>query len=214
MVVTILSEKERSKADNNNDTLFYSVPRFVNHLDMSFRNRLCKLYQDCIPESSVVLDLMSSWVSHLPKHKQYRKVIGHGLNKQELEANARLDEFWIQDLNINQILPIEDSSIDIVLIVAGWQYLQQPEIVAEELRRIIKTQGLLIISFSNRAFWPKTPYIWNQSSPDQQLEYISRVLVAQGWSYPDFIVEQTFLNTYARLLGIKGDPFYSVISRK
>ena len=33
---------------------------------------------------------MSSWDSYLPKGKKYKKVIGHGLNKQELEKNKIL----------------------------------------------------------------------------------------------------------------------------
>ena len=32
---------------------------------------------------------MSSWNSHLPEEIKYRKVIGHGLNKEELEKVAK-----------------------------------------------------------------------------------------------------------------------------
>jgi len=81
----------------------------------------------------VVLDLMSSWVSHLPEEVRYEQVIGHGLNAEELEANPRFDRHWVQNLNQSQALPLANASIDCSLIVAGWQYLQQPEAVAAEL---------------------------------------------------------------------------------
>ena len=77
--------------------------------------------------------VVSSWVSHLPDDVSYDNVIGHGLNAEELSANPRLDRHWVQNLNRDQTLPVEDASIDATLIVAGWQYLQQPEPIAAEL---------------------------------------------------------------------------------
>ena len=103
---------------------------------------------------------MSSWVSHLPPNIRYKKVIGHGMNQAELSSNERLDSFFVQNLNKKQNMPIEDSSIDVGLIVAGWQYLQYPEMVSLELSRVIKSDSFLIISFTNRAFWTKAPNIW------------------------------------------------------
>ncbi len=88
---------------------------------------------------------MSSWVSHLPTNSKFKKVIGHGMNVSELNANKRLDSYWVQDLNKTQNMPIEDSTIDVGLIVAGWQYLQYPEKVSSELSRVIKRDSLLII---------------------------------------------------------------------
>ena len=48
---------------------------------------------------------MSSWDSYLPKRKKYKKVIGHGLNKQELEKNKIFDSYWIQNFNLSQQIP-------------------------------------------------------------------------------------------------------------
>ena len=132
--VPVLSEAERGKQDRSDDALFYAEPRFVQHLDGAFRSRLTALYAERLGPDAVVLDLMSSWVSHLPENGRYRQVIGHGLNGRELEANPRLDRHWVQNLNQDQRLPLESASVDAALIVAGWQYLQQPEAVATELR--------------------------------------------------------------------------------
>ena len=85
----ILTRSQRTKEDNFDDSIFYSQPRFVNHLDNGFRSRLSKLYRDNFDNNAIVLDLMSSWNSHLPNDIRYRKVIGHGMNKCELQIFHR-----------------------------------------------------------------------------------------------------------------------------
>ena len=122
-----ISIKDRAKIDMSDDEIFYQQPRYCHHLSEVFRTRLTKLYSEYLCNHHVILDLMSSWVSHLPADTKYKKVIGHGLNQDELCSNKRLDRYWVQNLNNTQIMPIEDSSIDVGLIVAGSQYLQYPE---------------------------------------------------------------------------------------
>ena len=86
----VLNNYQRKKIDESNDEDFYSDPKFVYHLDSNFRNYLTSIYKDEIKEFSTVLDLMSSWDSYLPPEKTFKKVIGHGLNKDELERNKSL----------------------------------------------------------------------------------------------------------------------------
>ena len=45
--------------------------------------QVTQLYRERIPEDASVLDLMSSWVSHLPQEKKYKRVLGHGMNAAE-----------------------------------------------------------------------------------------------------------------------------------
>jgi len=208
-----ISLEDRLKIDASDDQIFYQQPRYVHHLSESFRTRLTELYSKYILNHYVVLDLMSSWVSHLPKDIRYKKVIGHGLNESELSSNNRLDSFWVQDLNKKQNMPIEDSSIDIGLIVAGWQYLQYPEKVAYELSRIIKNDSLLIISFTNRAFWTKSPNIWTNSSEMRRIEYVKSVLSDNGWKVERIFNEQTYEKKLFGFYSSSSDPFFSVIVR-
>ena len=210
---SVLSASQRNKEDCSDDALFYLHPRFSHHLDEGFRSRLKQLYCQYITEGSIVLDLMSSWVSHLPENIKYKKVIGHGLNKKELESNKALDSFWIQNLNIDRTLPLSDSSIDFCLMVAAWQYLQYPEEIASELRRIIRPKGILIVSFSNRAFWTKTPFIWKSSSDEERINYVCDVLISEGWSDIKVVNEKPSSNYFRSLLGDLGDPFYSIIAQ-
>ncbi len=107
----VLNNYQRKKLDESNDEEFYSDPKFVYHLDANFRQNLSDLYEREIDNNSTVLDLMSSWDSYLPKGKKYKKVIGHGLNKQELERNKIFDSYWIQNFNLTRILSREGKFI-------------------------------------------------------------------------------------------------------
>jgi SAM-dependent methyltransferase len=214
MAVAVLSEAERRKLDDGDDALFYAEPRFVQHLDGAFRSRLTALYRERIPPCAVVLDLMSSWVSHLPEDVHYQEVIGHGLNAQELQANPRLDRHWLQNLNTDQRLPLEDASVDAVLMVAGWQYLQYPEAVAEELLRVVRPRGQVIVAFSNRMFFVKAPQVWTDASDRDHLTTVARVLMAQGWPRPELIAEDTRAPGPLGWIGAKGDPFFAVIATR
>ncbi len=199
--------------DISDDQIFYKNPRYVHHLSISFRNRLTNLYSEYLYNHHVILDLMSSWVSHLPSNSKYKKVIGHGMNESELRANKRFDSYWVQNLNKTQNIPIEDSTIDIGLIVAGWQYLQYPEKVSLELSRVIKSNSLLIISFTNRAFWTKAPNIWTNSSEEERIDYVKNVLSVNGWIVEKIVNEKTFENKVFGLYSLESDPFFSVIAR-
>ncbi|MCS5693594.1 methyltransferase domain-containing protein [Cyanobium sp. FGCU-6] len=214
MVVQVLTEAQRRKWDSSDDAMFYAEPRFVHHLDAAFRQRLTQLYRERIPAGAVVLDLMSSWVSHLPDDVAYARVIGHGLNARELDANPRLDRRWVQNLNLDQHLPLESSSVDAALIVAGWQYLQVPEAVAAELLRVTRPGGQLIVAFSNRMFFTKAPQIWADGSDRDHLAYVAEVLIAQGWPTPTLIAESTRAPGLPGLIGAKGDPFFAVIATR
>ena len=208
-----LSTYDRNKSDINDDEIFYQQPRFVHHLSDSFRNRLTSLYSEYLLNHHIILDLMSSWVSHLPSNISYKKVIGHGMNEAELSSNERLDKFFVQNLNKKQNMPIEDSSVDVGLIVAGWQYLQYPEKVSLELSRVIKSDSLLIISFTNRAFWTKAPNIWTYSSEEKRIEYVTSVLTSNGWRIEKILNEKTQDKKLFGFYSSESDPFFSVIAR-
>ena len=208
----ILTYKQRQKPDENDDTEFYSTPKFVYHLDSNFRKNLSALYKKEIKNNSSILDLMSSWDSYLPKNIKYKKVTGHGLNKEELDKNKALNNYWVQNFNKNQNIPLENETIDYCLMVAAWQYLQYPEKIAEEVARILNKKGKFIISFSNRAFWHKAPNIWTYSNETERIQYVRKILVANGFCEPRVIKKFTEENSFLPFLN--RDPFYCVIAQK
>ncbi len=209
----VLNNYQRKKLDESNDEEFYSEPKFVYHLDSNFRQYLSQVYKNEIDNHSTVLDLMSSWDSYLPKENTYKKVIGHGLNKKELERNNILDSFWVQNFNINQDIRLENGSIDYCLMVAAWQYLQYPENLTREISRILSDKGKIIVSFSNRAFWHKAPNIWTTSTEDERVQYVRKVLISNGFKEPRIIKKfnEPDLNIFNFF---KKDPFYCLIATK
>ena len=127
--------------------------------------------------------------------------------------HQRLDKYWIQNLNKSQILPFESSIFDACLIVAGWQYLQYPEELSLELSRITKNNSLLIISFTNRAFWSKSPNIWTERSETGRIDYVKDVISFNGWEIEKVINERTIDRRLFGLFQESADPFFSVIAR-
>ena len=209
----VLNSYQRKKLDESNDEEFYSEPKFVYHLDANFRQYLSKIYKDEITDNSTILDLMSSWDSYLPKEKKYKKIIGHGLNKQELEKNGIFEKYWIQNFNLNQEIPLDSESVDCCLMVAAWQYLQYPENLTKEIVRILSNHGKFIIAFSNRAFWHKSPNIWTNSTEEERVKYVRKVLITNGFNEPKII--KKFNQQGVSLINfLKKDPFYCLIATK
>ena len=209
----VLNNYQRKKLDESNDEEFYSDPKFVYHLDANFRQNLSVLYEREIDNNSTVLDLMSSWDSYLPKGKKYKKIIGHGLNKQELERNKIFDSYWIQNFNLNQQLPLDKESVDYCLMVAAWQYLQYPENLTKEIARILSRNGKIIIAFSNRAFWHKAPNIWTSSTEEERVKYVRKVLVTNGFNEPKII--KKYNNQIQNIFNfLNKDPFYCLIATR
>ena len=156
---------------------------------------------------------MASWDSYLPVEKKYKNVIGHGLNKEELERNKTLNSFWVQNFNLNQAIPLESKSIDYCLMVAAWQYLQYPENLTKEIARTLKDRGKIIVSFSNRAFWHKAPNIWTTSNEEERLKYVRKVLISNGFYEPN-IIKKFNAQSSNIFPFFNKDPFYCLIANK
>jgi SAM-dependent methyltransferase len=192
------------RQDDSDDLGFYAAPRLVTHIDEAAVAALTSLYRDAIPAGGRVLDLMSSWVSHLPDDVAYVEVVGHGMNAEELAANPRLDRWFVQDLNDVPDLSEEDTRYDAVLICVGVQYLQQPLAVLREVRRVLKPGGSAIISFSNRCFPTKAAAVWRALEMQGHASLVCLYLDTAG-----------FLDVTASLLadGRLGDPLVAITGR-
>jgi SAM-dependent methyltransferase len=149
-----------AKQDSGDDLAFYAPPRLVTHIDDAATAALTGHYRALLPPGARLLDLMSSWVSHLPADVSYAEVVGHGMNADELRANPRLTQWFIQNLNDNPQLPLTDHGFDAALCCVGVQYLQRPARVFDEVRRVLVPGAPFIVSFSNRCFPMKAVAIW------------------------------------------------------
>src|SRR5271166_6268604 len=115
-----------ARLDGGDDADFYAQARLVTHIDDDAIAALTRFYRQILPPGGVILDLMSSWVSHLPDDVAYAKVIGHGMNAIELAANPRLTRWFVRDFNQDPTLPLADDSLDAVTMCVSIQYLQRP----------------------------------------------------------------------------------------
>ncbi len=212
----MLQPPQRTKLDETDDREFYSVPRFVTHVDENFIQQLTDLYRERLKPDTRIFDMMSSWVSHLPDEMKFAHVEGHGLNAEELARNPRLDHYFVQNLNDNQLLPLPDQSFDAVLNTVSVQYLQRPEAVFAEIYRVLKPGGIAIVSFSNRMFYQKAIQAWRDGSEDDRVELVKRYFKAiPGFSEPEVVMRQGNVPSFLQMLGIGGtDPFYAVIAQR
>jgi hypothetical protein len=155
-----LSPGAFAKLDTGDDLAFYAPPRLVTHIDEDAIEALTSFYRTTLPDGGRLLDLMSSWVSHLPGDREYADVVGHGMNATELAANPRLTRWFVQNLNQDPVLPLTDHAFDAAMCCVGVQYLQQPLAVFGGVRRVLTPGAPLIVSFSNRCFPSKAVAIW------------------------------------------------------
>jgi SAM-dependent methyltransferase len=194
-----------SRLDESPDELFYAAPRFVTHIDDAAIAAVTALYRDYLPPGGAVLDLMSSWVSHLPAEVQYRRVVGLGMNGEELAANPRLHDRVVQDLNRQPALPFADALFDAAAICVSVDYLTRPVEVLRECGRVVRPGGPLVITFSNRCFPTKVIAAWRMLDDRGHQDLVARYFAWAGnWSGVEVL---------DRSPAPPADPLYAVIAR-
>jgi SAM-dependent methyltransferase len=174
-----------NKVDAAEDEEFYAPPRLVTHIDENAIAALGQFYRNELPAGGAILDLMSSWVSHLPADVDYGEVVGQGMNAEELAANPRLTRWFVQNLNREPVLPLEDQHFDAAMCCVSVQYLQQPVEVFSEVKRVLKPEAPFIVSFSNRCFPTKAVAIWRSLDMQRQASLILLYLEKAGFSGGD-----------------------------
>jgi methyltransferase family protein len=195
-----------ARLDETDDALFYTPPRLVQHIDDGAIAALTDLYRTVLPASGALLDLMSSWVSHLPPDIEYGDIVGHGMNAEELAANPRLTRWFVQDLNRDPHLPLADAGFDAAMICVSIQYLQRPVAVLREMRRVLRPGAPLVVSFSNRCFWTKAVAVWRALDDRGHAALVERYLEQAGFA----AIETRMLAEYVEDVS---DPMLAVIAR-
>ncbi len=195
-----------SKLDAEEDEIFYEPARLVCHIDDGAIAALTELYRGVLPRGGVLLDLMSSWVSHLPPENAYSEVIGHGMNAEELAANPRLSRWFVQNLNRDPLLPLADASVDAAMICVSIQYLERPIAVLREIARVLRPGGPVVIGFSNRCFWTKAVAVWRALDDAGHAKLVEQYLRHAGFARIE-------THTLAEWVEDQSDPMTAVVGR-
>jgi SAM-dependent methyltransferase len=190
-------ERAFEREDAGEDGRFYQTPRLVQHIDDRAIATLSDLYGRLIAPGSRVLDLMSSWTSHLPDDLETAAVTGLGMNADELARNARLSRYDVHDLNRVPRLPYPDAAFDAVICTVSVEYLTRPREVFTDVARVLAPGGLFIVTFSDRWFPTKAIRIWKELHPFERMGMVLELFhqterfaslatfSSQGWPRPE-----------------------------
>jgi SAM-dependent methyltransferase len=194
------------RVDDSPDPDFYRDPRLVTHIDDAAIAALTRFYGQLIPDGALVLDLMSSWISHLPEGKPLAGVAGLGMNLIELQNNPVLTEHVVQDLNADPALPWEDGTFDAAIVTVSVQYLTSPVDVFREVGRVLVAGAPFAVAYSNRCFPTKAVRIWQSLSNRDHAE-----LIALYFRLADLFGQA---QAYDISPGAGSDPMYVVVGYK
>jgi SAM-dependent methyltransferase len=180
-----------ARVDEGDDALFYREPRFVAHIDAGTITALTQYYREALHDGMRVLDLMSSWISHLPPEAGYATVAGLGMNAAELDANERLTLRCVHDLNRDPQLPFPAASFDAVLIAVSVQYLVQPVAVFRDLARVLAPGGQVVVAMSHRCFPTKAVRAFHLLRPRDRMRLVASYFDLAGGFEPARLVDRS-----------------------
>jgi SAM-dependent methyltransferase len=179
-----LPENYFRREDESDDAWFYVQPRLVKHIDDAAGRAAGAFYAEVLPAGGRILDLMSSWVSHLPDASVYAGVTGHGMNEEELRANPQLNDYFVQDLNREPRLPFTDGSFGGAILTVSAQYLTRPVEVFADVGRVLRPGAPFAITYSNRMFPTKAVAIWRALSDEDRASLLGLYLRLTGLFTP------------------------------
>jgi SAM-dependent methyltransferase len=197
------------RSDPTDDAGFYSWPRLVTHIDDGAIAAVGELYEELGVDGSGgrprrVLDLMSSWVSHLRTAPAELVVLG--MNAEELAANPQATDRVVQDLNDDPRLPFPDADFDAVLCCVSIDYLVRPVEVLREAARVLRPGAPVVVTFSNRCFPTKAIRGWLATDDETHCAIVAEYLRrAGGFAEPEASL---------RTVPGRGDPLYAVVARR
>ncbi|WP_285590315.1 class I SAM-dependent methyltransferase [Actinomycetospora sp. NBRC 106378] len=165
------------RSDPRDDAVFYGPPRLVQHIDDAAVAAV-SAYYDEVGVDGDVLDLMSSWVSHLSTPPRHLTVLG--MNHAELRANTWAHERVVHDLNTDPTLPFADASFDTVVSTVSVDYLTRPVEVFREVARVLRPGGPFAITFSNRCFPTKAVRGWLSTDDAGHVRIVRDYFAASG----------------------------------
>jgi SAM-dependent methyltransferase len=175
------SDEPFMRTNEDEDHMFYTKPRLVTHIDDKATSIIKGIYSEILKRGAKVLDLMSSWRSHVPQNLKLASIIGLGLNREEMLQNPQLTDLVIHDLNREPLLPFSNNEFDAVICTVSVEYLIHPFEIFDDIARILKTDGYFIVTFSNRWFPPKVIKIWTELHDFERMGLVLEYFLQTGF---------------------------------
>mmetsp|Transcript_21153 Transcript_21153/g.43001 ORF Transcript_21153/g.43001 Transcript_21153/m.43001 type:complete len:374 (-) Transcript_21153:2775-3896(-) len=214
------SNTQFGRLDNTPDSIFYQDPRFVEHVD----ENAVKLITEYISNTAIqpgrdtaVLDLCSSWTSHIERSvaDKMTRIAGLGMNAKELESNPILTDWIVQDLNEKpELTKYETESFDVVVCQVSIDYLTKPLQVLKDVGRILKPGGQVHIIFSNRLFLTKAVGLWTGGDDIDHAYYVGSYLHFCEGGFEGIKAKDLSTRKGGKDKRIVGDPVFVVTATK
>ena len=205
---TAFPERFFRRVDESDDGVFYTHPRLVVHIDEFAIEAIRHFFSEELPENGSILDLMSSWRSHMPHDPRGRRIVGLGMNEVEMRENPQLDEYVIHDLNQEPTLPFDDQVFDAVVVTVSVQYMTRPVEVFSNVRRLLKDGASFHVIYSNRMFPTKAVAVWQSLDDYRRGQLVGAYFVSSG-GWDDVTVRDI-----SPEVGHYADPVYVVTGRR
>ena len=200
----LFSPTAYAREDESSDDAFYDFPRKVVHIDDGAIVALGRLYTEVLPTGGRLLDLMSSWRTHLPEGFP-AEVVGLGMNAEEMADNPQLARFVVHDVNRDPRLPFGDAEFDGATCAVSIQYVLHPLRLFREVRRVLRPGAPFVVSFSNRCFPTKAVAVWLNMTDEQHVALVRAYFESSG-GFADVKEEDRSPGQYA-------NPLYAVWAR-
>jgi SAM-dependent methyltransferase len=168
------------RLDDSDDEAFYSTPRLVVHIDDGAIRKVREIYARHLSAGGAILDLMSSWRSHLPDDVRYSRVVGLGMSRLEMEDNPQLSEIVIHNLNREPRLPFADAEFDAAVVTVSVQYMTRPRETFKEVARVLKPGAPFVVTYSNRMFPTKAVAVWQSLDDFDRSKLVARYFMDSG----------------------------------
>lgn len=196
------------REDDSPDPYFYAQARMLVHIDDHAIEAASRLYAELLPQRGAILDLMSSFKSHMPPELEWKRLCGLGMNDEELRANDQLTEYLVHDLNKKPVMPFGDDEFDGAVVTVSVQYMTKPLEIFREVCRVLKPDAPFIVTYSNRMFPTKAVRIWRALDDRERAGLIISYFKYAG-GFGDASAENRSIDS-----GAPNDPLFAVWARK
>ncbi len=190
------------------DPLFYIQPRLLVHIDDYAIESARSLYGELLPAGGDVLDLMSSYRSHIPPELRLRRLAGLGMNETELRENDQLTDHVVHDINASPRLPYGDAEFDGAVVTVSVQYMTRPVEIFRDVGRVLKPGAPFVVTYSNRMFPTKAVHIW-RALDDRERAVLIRAYFRESGGFGEATAEDRTMD-----VDVPHDPLFAVWARR